>query len=58
MASPAVTDPPGELMYRLIGAGVVDLRAEEDDALLEQALVDIAGPVVAGDLSADLPADQ
>ena len=76
MASPAVTDPPGELMYRQmsrsgssaasssswaqIRLAVVSSTcgAEEDDALLEEALVDVAGPVDPGHLVGDRGKDQ
>ncbi len=68
MARPAVTLPPGELMYRWmsalassrlqeqqlgddgVGHLVVDLRAEEDDAVLQQAAVDVHRPLFAAAL--------
>ena len=65
MARPAVTTPPGELMYRLmsrsgilcleeeelgddqVGHVVLDGVAQEDDAVLEQAAVDVVGALAA-----------
>ena len=72
MPRPAVTEPPGELMYRemslsgsvalqvqklghdRVGHVVVDLLAQEDDAVVEQAAVDVVAALAARRLLDDV----